>query len=124
MTTLTGEMLDALVIESQSLPAELLKAYRNPPGRKPTESALRIRDALADMDDATALLLLRDAVDAAVFQMDQGSVKNRVWVGSSHWSSRAANGGLASLLENSCHSATAPEAAMVSAHLTLARSKV
>lgn len=69
MTTLTGEMLDALVIESQSLPAELLKAYRNPPGRKPTESALRIRDALADMDDATALLLLRDAVDAAVFQM-------------------------------------------------------
>lgn len=69
MTTLTGEMLDALVDESQLLPAELLGAYRNPPGRKPTESVLRIRDALADMDDATALLLLRDVVDAAVFQM-------------------------------------------------------
>lgn len=69
MTTLTGEMLDALVIESQSLPAELLRAYRNPPGRKPTDSVLQIRDALAEMDDATALLILRDAVDAAVFQM-------------------------------------------------------
>lgn len=69
MTTLTGEMLDALVIESQSLPAELLRAYRNPPGRKPTESVMRIRDALGDTDDATALLLLRDVVDAAVFQL-------------------------------------------------------
>lgn len=69
MTTLTGEMLDALVIESQSLPAELLRAYRNPSGRRPRESVLRIRDALSDTDDATALLLLRDVVDAAVFQM-------------------------------------------------------
>ncbi|PLK22887.1 hypothetical protein C0V72_12510 [Porphyrobacter sp. TH134] len=62
-------MLDAMVIESQSLPAELLGAYRNPPGRKPNESVLRIRDALVNTDDATALLLLRDVVDAAVFQM-------------------------------------------------------
>lgn len=69
MTTLTGEMLDALIVESQSLPEELLRAYRNPPGRKPTESVLRITDALAKTDDATALLLLRDVVDAAVFQM-------------------------------------------------------
>lgn len=69
MTTLTDEMLDALVIESQSLPAQLLKAYRDPPGRKPSEDVLRIQGALDDMDDATALLLLRDAVDASVFQM-------------------------------------------------------
>ena len=69
MTTLSGEMLDALVIESQSLPVDLLRAYRNPPGRKPNESVLRIRDALVNTDDATALLLLRDVVDAAVFQV-------------------------------------------------------
>lgn len=69
MTTLMDEMLDALVIESQLLPAGLLEAYRNPPGRKPSESVLRIRGAFAEMDDATAMLLLRDVVDAAVFQM-------------------------------------------------------
>ena len=62
-------MLDALVIETQSLPAELLTAYRNPPGRKPSEISLRLRDALAQIDDATALMLIRDVVDAAAFQM-------------------------------------------------------
>lgn len=68
-TTLTDEMLDALIIETQSLPFELLGTYRNPPGRKPSESLLRTRDALAGMNDATALLLIRGVVDAAVFQM-------------------------------------------------------
>lgn len=69
METLTGEMLDAVVAETQSLPAELLKAYRHPPGRKPSASLLQIRDALSELDDATALLLVRDVVDVTVFQM-------------------------------------------------------
>ena len=69
MTTLMNEMMDAIVVETQSLPSELLKHYRNPSNRKPSEGRLQIRDALADMDDDTALLLVRHVVDAAVFQM-------------------------------------------------------
>jgi hypothetical protein len=69
MTTLMNEMMDAIVIETQGIPSGLLKYYRNPPGRKPSEGVLKIRDTLADMDDDTALLLIRDVVDSAVFTM-------------------------------------------------------
>jgi hypothetical protein len=69
MTTLTDEMLQAITLEIQSLPKGLLEAYRNPPGRKPSGTLLMLKGAIAHIDDETAEALIRDVVDAAVFQM-------------------------------------------------------
>jgi hypothetical protein len=69
METLTAEMIDAIASEFQSMPGDLLKFYRDPPGRKPSEHLLRLRNAIASIDDETMEALIRDVVDATVFQM-------------------------------------------------------
>ncbi len=69
MTKLSDEMLEAIVLEFQSMPKGLLQAYRNPPGRKPSALLLRLRDVIAHLDDEAAEALIRDVIDAAAFQM-------------------------------------------------------
>jgi hypothetical protein len=69
MTTLTAEMIEAITSEFHAMPEELLASYRNPPGRRPSEHLLRLRDSIACIDDQTLEALIRDVVDAAVFQM-------------------------------------------------------
>lgn len=69
METLTAEMIEAIILEFQSMPGDILKSYRDPPGRKPNERLLCLRDSIAGIDDETLEALIRDVVDAAVFQM-------------------------------------------------------
>ncbi|MEE4199534.1 hypothetical protein [Erythrobacter sp.] len=69
MSSLTDEMLRAVIIETETLSAGLLNSYRHPPGRKPSETQMRLRDALATLDDEVVEMLIRDVLDAAVFQM-------------------------------------------------------
>jgi hypothetical protein len=69
MKTLTADMIEAIILEFQSLPRELLTSYRSPPGRKPSEHLLRLQAATACIEDETLEALIRDVVDAAVFQM-------------------------------------------------------
>lgn len=68
MADLTDTILETLIAETtQSLPAELLSFYRNPPGRKPQQYSLRIREALEGMSDDAAIEIIRAIVDATVF---------------------------------------------------------
>lgn len=70
MADLVNEMLEAIIIETvDTIPEELLAYYRNPPGRKPHEHVCQIQTAIADMDDATATMIIRDIVDRVVFSM-------------------------------------------------------
>lgn len=70
MADLANEMLNAIIIETvDSLPADLLSSYRDPPGRKPSERLRQIHAAIADIDDANVEMLIRDVVDASVFQL-------------------------------------------------------
>ena len=70
MAELTNEMLRAIIVETiDTMPEELLAYYRNPPGRRPHEHVRQIQSAIAEVDDATVKVLIRDIVDRAVFQM-------------------------------------------------------
>jgi hypothetical protein len=70
MSELAEEVLEAIVHHTvDTLPDQLLGFYRDPPGRKPHDHVLRIRAALAGIDDAAAKELIRDVVDATVFSL-------------------------------------------------------
>lgn len=52
-----------------TLPAAMLRHYRNPPGRKLSDQLLKIHAALEALDDSTGEIVIRDVVDAAALDM-------------------------------------------------------
>lgn len=70
MAGLTDAILELFIVDTtESLPADLLSFYRNPPGRKPHPHSLRIKEALAGMSDEAAMETIRAVIDATVFNM-------------------------------------------------------
>ena len=69
MNDISLDAVDAVIQETRIIPEELLRFYRDLPGRSPSEHSKNVSRILSSLSDEEAIILIRDVVDSTVFSM-------------------------------------------------------